>query len=340
MSCCYQWAVTLPGGLAMTGFAANLLDRFSTAANAVRKQPPVDQRLVPAMILAMVALAAEALYIAVSDLSFPFGFVLRMFGLLAFILGGGMIARRYGMRRIGDALQAAALAPILGALSVVAMVILTRFTTTFADDALAGADHVLGLDWMAMFAVFQRNPGLLELARVAYLSFYWQFIAASLVLFCLDRPAAGFRFINAWAIALLISVAIYPFYTAVGPYLRYGIVPADIPNLHRDAPWTTGPIIEAIREGRRTDVIGSMTGLIFFPSFHAAGAILYLRAWWQFKWLRWLVVPLNLGLIAAAPVFGLHYFIDLVGGVAVAVVAIVLANALTTRIERRVGANG
>lgn len=83
-----------------------------------------------------------------------------------------------------------------------------------------------------------------------------------------------------------------------------------------------------------------MTGLIFFPSFHAAGAVMFIRSWWQFRRLRWLMLPLNLMLIAAAPVFGLHYFVDLLGGIAVAVVSIILAEVLTARIERRAGAYG
>lgn len=136
-------------------------------------------------------------------------------------------------------------------------------------------------------------------------------------------------------IALTVSALIYPLFTAQGPYLHYGIVPSDIPNLHRDAPWTTGPIIEAIRTGQRTDVIGSMTGLIFFPSFHAAGAVMYMWSWWTLRWLRWPMLALNLMLIAAAPVFGLHYFIDLIGGIFVAFGAIFASNRLVAAIERR-----
>lgn len=316
----------------MKGIGA-ALDRFSATAAAVRKQAPVDPRLVPVLVFLIAELAIEALYIAASELTFPVGLLMRVFWVLLLILAGGMLARRYGLTRTGNSLQAMALAPILSALAVVAMVILTRFSTSFSDAILVGADRALGVDWMAIFDAFKSNPLLFELGRIAYLSFYWQFIAICLVLFALGKPGHGARFINAWAIALTLSVLIYPFFTAMGPYYHFGIVPADIPQLHSTAPWTTGPIIEGIREGRRTDVIGSMTGLIFFPSFHAAGAVMFMRGWWTFRALRWLAIPLNLLLIAAAPVFGLHYFVDLLGGIAVALVAILAAERLTTRIE-------
>lgn len=287
------------------------------------------------MSFAAAVFGVEAWYIAASDLTFPVGTIMRAFWLLALILLGGLLARRYGFIRIGNTLQATAFAPIASAIGVVAMVILTRFTTAFADGALSGADQALGLDWMAMFRTFRDHPVFFEIARTAYRSFYWQFAVLCVVLFALDRQPAGFRFLNTWVIALALSVAIYPFFTAEGPYIRYGIVPGDIPNLYRDAPWTTGATIQGIRDHSRTDVIGSLTGLIFFPSFHAAGAVMYIRTWWNFGWLRWVAIPLNLLLIAAAPVFGLHYFIDLVGGIVVAVVAIVLAETFTRRIELR-----
>lgn len=314
---------------------AGLLNRFSQAAAAVRKQSPLDPRSIPIAVFLLAIFAAETAYIAASELIFPAGLLLRVFWVLILILAGGMLARHYGLTRIGNTLQATALAPISSALTVVGMVILTRFSTPFADDRLVAADQAMGLDWMAMFAVFQRNPVLLEVARVAYSSFYWQFIAICLVLFAINRGGTGWRFLSAWVIALTVSALIYPFFTAQGPYLYYGIVPSDIPNLHRDAPWTTGPIIEAIRSGQRTDVIGSMTGLIFFPSFHVAGAIMYIWTWWDFRFLRWPMLALNLVLIAAAPVFGLHYFIDLVGGAIVALGAIAASKLLVAAIERR-----
>jgi membrane-associated phospholipid phosphatase len=319
----------------MASSKAGLLARFSGAAAAVRKQSPIDPRSIPVLAFSLAVFAAEAAYIATTELSFPAGLLLKVFWLLILILAGGMIARHYGMTRIGNTLQATALAPISSALTVVATVILTRFSTTFSDDALAEFDRFLGLNWLAVFGVFQRHPTLLEIARLAYQTFYWQFIAIGLILFAFNRVTEGWRFINAWVIGLMASALIFPFFTAAGPYRHFGITPADIPNLGRDAPWITGPVIEAIRAGRSTDVIGSMGGLISFPSFHTAGAILYIWSCWSLRWIRIPVLIINIGLIASTPVVGAHYLIDLVGGIFVALGAILASNRLVTAIERR-----
>lgn len=175
----------------MASSKAGLLARFSAAAAAVGKQSPFDPRAIPILAFSLAVFAAEAAYIAASELSFPAGLLLKLFWMLILILVGGMVARHYGLSRIGNTLQATALAPIASALTVVGMVILTRFSTPFADDLLAGADQAMGLDWMAMFAVFQRSPALLETARIAYASFYWQFFAICLVLFVTNRASAG-----------------------------------------------------------------------------------------------------------------------------------------------------
>ncbi len=191
----------------------------------------------------------------------------------------------------------------------------------------------MGLDWMALFAVFQRYPVLVELGGRAYSSFYWQFLTVCLLLFASNRTAKGWRFISAWTITLIATALLYPFFTANGPYLHFGIVPGDIPNLGRDFPWTTGPMIEAIRSGHNTDVVGSMSGLVYFPSVHTAGAIMFIWAWWENRWLRWPMVLLNLAMLAATPVIGFHYFTDMVGGAIVALLAILLAKRLIGSIE-------
>ena len=249
------------------------------------------------------------------------------------MLSAGLLARHYGMTRTGDVLQAVALPHIFSAFTVVATVILTRYSTPFADELLSGTDRRMGLDWMALFAMFQRHPILVELGNWAYSSFHWQFVMVCLLLFASNRTAKGWRFITAWTIALIAAALLYPFFTANGPYRHFGIIPADIPNLYRDAPWTTGPLIEAIRSGHNTDVVGSMSGLVYFPSFHTAGAIMFIWAWWENRWLRWPMVLLNLAMLAATPVIGFHYFTDMVGGAIVALLAILLAKRLIGSIE-------
>ncbi|MDF1586004.1 phosphatase PAP2 family protein, partial [Marinimicrococcus flavescens] len=70
-----------------------------------------------------------------------------------------------------------------------------------------------------------------------------------------------------------------------------------------------------------------LQGLTTFPSFHTAGSVVVACSFWRTR----LFLPAALcagATIAATPVFGGHYFIDLLGGCAVAIVSLVTLAAL------------
>ena len=90
------------------------------------------------------------------------------------------------------------------------------------------------------------------------------------------------------------------------------------------ATWSTFPLI---RDGSmRALDLGAMTGIVTFPSFHAASAAIYLWALWPVKLLRpdALIWRMSL-MIAATPAVGGHYFIDVVAGLALAAASIAVA---------------
>ena len=73
-------------------------------------------------------------------------------------------------------------------------------------------------------------------------------------------------------------------------------------------------------------LLNDLEGLITFPSFHTAVAILFAWALWRTP-VAWVFgVILNGLMILATPLAGSHYVIDLVGGTVVAMVAIGIAN--------------
>jgi membrane-associated phospholipid phosphatase len=63
---------------------------------------------------------------------------------------------------------------------------------------------------------------------------------------------------------------------------------------------------------------------VSFPSFHAASAVLYMWALWPVRGIGGVAAALDLLMIAAAPVTGAHYMIDVFGGVALAAISIFL----------------
>ena len=83
------------------------------------------------------------------------------------------------------------------------------------------------------------------------------------------------------------------------------------------------PTLEALRGGTLHAIqLDNLEGLITFPSFHTAAALMFIWALRTVPYVRWPAIVLNVALIAATPIDGAHYFIDLVGGAAVAFAAL------------------
>jgi len=74
-----------------------------------------------------------------------------------------------------------------------------------------------------------------------------------------------------------------------------------------------------------------VVGMITFPSFHAAAGVLAIWAFWGVWWMRPFALIVYIAMILATPLVGGRYFIDVLAGVGLAVLAIILA--------KRVGEN-
>jgi hypothetical protein len=194
----------------------------------------------------------------------------------------------------------------------------------YRDAALNAVDTWMGLDWQAYLHFINERPLLGTLARLAYGSVLFQSI---LLIMCLAGPSRLVRLqqnIFATAIALVVTLAVFIFVPASGIYTFLNISPHEFANL--SPVMTTDQILrlDALRSGEHT-LVSEMTGLVTFPSFHAAWAVLFMWGFYPIRLLRHGAILLNLFIIATTPIQGAHYFIDLVGGTIVAVAAIYVA---------------
>ena len=80
--------------------------------------------------------------------------------------------------------------------------------------------------------------------------------------------------------------------------------------------------------------LNAAEGIITFPSYHSTLAILFLVALWSVPLLRWLGVVLNLAVIAATPIDGGHYFVDLGAGMIIAILSLLTARSLSQPFAR------
>ncbi|MGH6862946.1 MAG: phosphatase PAP2 family protein, partial [Methylocella sp.] len=80
-------------------------------------------------------------------------------------------------------------------------------------------------------------------------------------------------------------------------------------------------------------------GLVVFPSFHTALAVLCACAAWPLRILKFPLLALNLLIILSAPAMGGHYFIDIIAGIILAASTVSLPGYILSGGRRRLKKN-
>ena len=95
---------------------------------------------------------------------------------------------------------------------------------------------------------------------------------------------------------------------------------------------TSWPVLYGLRDGTfRFLVAVGAEGIITFPSLHAALAVIVIAAIWPIAVLRWVFVALNTMMLIATPIDGSHYLIDVLAGIALALLCLIAAQAIAAR---------
>lgn len=251
--------------------------------------------------------------------------------LLAAVFGYAGIALFYGTIRpdpkLYRALEAAGqmiLALLLGLLLTYAAAC-SQFP--YRDDALAALDHVIGADRRAYFTFVAEHPWLQTASGLVYLTIQPQIALVPFALIFTNQLRRLQCFTLAFGIALLITVAIATLLPATAAHVFDDLRAAGFATAGSHVP-----TYETLRNGTlRLVALNNFEGLITFPSFHAAVGLLFGWSMWTVRYLRWPIVLINAGMVAAAPIHGPHYIVDLPAGLAVAMIAIVAARRLCER---------
>jgi membrane-associated phospholipid phosphatase len=196
-------------------------------------------------------------------------------------------------------------------------------TTAFPyrDHELNALDVAMGFDWQSYLDFFNARPKLALLSKVAYCSMQLQYPFAILALTMSSRFLRLQQYIFAIVVALAITLVIFAFVPAVGAYAYLRISADHYVNLDPIMTFEQMHHVEAMRN-KSWSVIRDMEGLISFPSFHTISAILFTWVLFPIRRLRWWILSLNVALIVSTPVQGAHYFIDILAGGLVAIIAI------------------
>lgn len=199
-------------------------------------------------------------------------------------------------------------------------------TLPLQDARLLAFDRAIGFDFRAFVAYVNARDWLIGVLAAGYRAISWPILLNVVVLSLAGRYRQTGKFVLAFLIALLATTCITIFVPAIGAYDVAGLLPSDYSNFEPQGYLDTLHNVPLLRDGSlRVLDLFQLGGVVTFPSFHAAAAVLYAWALWPVRWIRWLALLPNGTMLVATPIGGGHFLADVIAGVAVAALSILAA---------------
>jgi hypothetical protein len=194
------------------------------------------------------------------------------------------------------------------------------------DAKLLAFDHALGFDFRAYLDFANDRLWFIYFLVAGYRFIFWPIWVIVVALPLLAHYERVAEFICAFALALIAATVISTLIPAIGVYGAMGLVPSDYPNIVPQGYYDTLHDAPLLRDGTlRTLDLFALNGVLTFPSFHAASAVLYAWGLWPIRWLRPFSLLGNGAMILATPIGGGHFLVDVLAGIAIAITSIYAA---------------
>ena len=220
---------------------------------------------------------------------------------LASVRRGGMMAEYFAVT--------AAAASVLGVLSYLCL----AMSGPLIDDKFLAADRALRFDWLAGYHVLLAHRMPFVLLKAAYNSMIYQNLYFCVLMSLMARKQRLREVFWLIFIAGFLACMGAAFFPALGPYKSLGVLP----------PHSFLPEMEHLKSGRNlVFALGSMTGVVSFPSFHAAMALINIWGFRRTGIIGWAAAALNVMMLCATPWFGGHYLVDVFAGAATVLIAL------------------
>ena len=206
------------------------------------------------------------------------------------------------------------------------------------DSQLATLDRAMGFHWVSVMIFMAHHRVLNFLLQCFYGSLLPQIALLVLVLGWAGQRGDVFRFCLSVAIGAFVTVLFWTLFPSFGAFSVYRL-PAGVEahlSLALDRHYADD-LVHLLVFGPGWISPDSIRGLIGFPSFHAALAVM--AGWYaaQIRYLGWPAALLNAGVLVATPIQGGHHLVDVIGGVAVAAFAIVSSARVATAVQQSDG---
>jgi hypothetical protein len=258
-------------------------------------------------------------------------------GLLSAVLvAGGVFYTRYRRdERLSTMLFGTAFLVVFSAAFALLNYLLLTVAGPRIDGLLASADRTLGVDWPALMAFMTNYPRLDAVLQLCYGSVMPQ-IAMLIIALCFTAQCERvYRLCLSIALGAMLTVFFWTAFPSFGAFSVYELPPQVAAHLNLALDGHYAEELKALlAHGPGFISPTSAKGLVGFPSFH--GALAMLVAWYakDVKVLRWPVLVLNAVVLIATPIQGGHHVVDLIGGLAVACAAIAATDRISALAPR------
>ena len=196
------------------------------------------------------------------------------------------------------------------------------------DARFVAWDRALGFDWLGYVRLVDSQPWLVTPLRLAYGSLIPQIVVLLLAFGFAGRLRELRTVILGAILCGTATVLLSSLFPAVSSYVHLGLTAGDFRNIDPWAGYVHLEHFSALRDGSIGAIaLPKMQGIITFPSYHAGLSAVTLWGFWMARpaWVRWPGMAVALATIAATPVDGGHYFVDVLAGITLAVASIAVA---------------
>ncbi len=202
---------------------------------------------------------------------------------------------------------------------------------TRIDAQLAAIDRAMGVDWPAMMAFVAHHPVANAVLQLIYLSVLPQIALLIVAIGLAGKPRRVYSLVLSVAFGAAISIAAWTIaaWTIAPSFGAFSVYPL---------PQSVSSHLAVALDGRYAkDLIALLAqgpghisptdakGLIGFPSYHAALALIVVWQAREIPILRWVLGAVNAVVLIATPIQGGHHVIDVIAGAGVAAMAVLLA---------------
>jgi PAP2 superfamily len=212
------------------------------------------------------------------------------------------------------------------------------------DARLLAFDRAIGFDFRAFVGFVNDRSWLIAILAWGYRAISWPILVIAVLLPLTGHHLHASKYVLVFLIALIATTLLSIAVPAIGTYGAVGLVPSDYPNFEPQGYYDTLRDLPLIRDGKlRVLDLPSLGGIVTFPSFHAAAAVIYIWALWPVTIVRWLGLLSNGAMLVATPIGGGHFLADVIAGIAVVVLSVAFANWIASRLAseaQRTGNSG